>query len=352
MAILVSKSLSGTYFSATVPDVEFTVSGNGAGVIIDVDGQEIFNEKLFPVDGKIRLRDLSNLLTPYARQSLVVNMTIRIVEDSGTDDGEKVTMSAKVIYCTADFGMNNDTVNVSQFCETHFLSILLGQKTTAAGRLEFLHYLGTDTATVTANYSDGTTETFTPPKVQGNDKYTTIDVSPRRFIKEGVLLTDFTVEAGERLQEFVMDMANPDCAPVLIFENSFGCDELIYCTGTHKVAPTYDRSSTYIDGLMRNYDIKETRTFKADTGILNTAMANWFDDLFRSDNVRIVNFHDGEPSIGKEITITESKSEYSNDDDEMPRFTFSYRYAQRNQNVIDIGRAGRIFDNTFDNTFN
>ena len=35
----------------------------------------------------------------------------------------------------------------------------------------------------------------------------------------------------------------------------------------------------------------------------------------------------------------------------VPRFTFSYQYAQRNHNVFDTLRSGRIFDNTFDNTF-
>ena len=51
------------------------------------------------------------------------------------------------------------------------------------------------------------------------------------------------------------------------------------------------------------------------------------------------------------MTLTESKSEVSNLDDEIARFTFSYQYAQRIHNVIDLQRAGRIFDNTFDNTF-
>jgi hypothetical protein len=36
----------------------------------------------------------------------------------------------------------------------------------------------------------------------------------------------------------------------------------------------------------------------------------------------------------------------------MPRFTFSYQYAQRIQNVLQMDRVGRIFDNTFDHTFN
>ena len=352
MALNIQKSLSGKYFSSTIPDVEFTISGVSAGVTISCGGSQIYNETLFPVSGKIAIRELSDLVQPYARQQLVVSLVLTIRENVLTGTGGTQTMSATVIYCSADFNTTSDAVSAATFCDSHFLSILLGRKVTALGRLEFLHYLGTDTASVTAEYTDGSTATFTPPKVQGNDKYSTIDVSPSRFVKEGKTLIGYSAKAGDRTQEFVIDLEQPDCAPILIFVNSFGCEELVYCTGTHKVSPSYKRTTTYIEGKQKNYDIEETRTFKADTGVLNVAMQNWLDDLFRSEYVRVVNIYNGEPTIGKEVIVTDSKSEVSNDDGDLTRFTFSYQYAQRNQNVVDLRRAGRIFDNTFDYTFN
>ena len=68
--------------------------------------------------------------------------------------------------------------------------------------------------------------------------------------------------------------------------------------------------------------------------------------------MRVVTFKNGKPIVGKEVVITDSKSEVSNTDDNMSRFTFDYQYSQMNHNVVDLGRAGRIFDNTFDYTFN
>ena len=88
------------------------------------------------------------------------------------------------------------------------------------------------------------------------------------------------------------------------------------------------------------------------TGVLTPDMANWVDDLFRSQEIYVVNFVNGVPQIGKEVVITDSKSVISNDDDYLPSFTFSYQYAQRVHNVLQPNRSGRIFDNTFDNTFN
>ena len=55
---------------------------------------------------------------------------------------------------------------------------------------------------------------------------------------------------------------------------------------------------------------------------------------------------------GKEVVLSDSKSDRTNEDDHMPRFTFSYQYAQRIHNVLQMDRVGRIFDNTFDHTFN
>ena len=230
--------------------------------------------------------------------------------------------------------------------------MLDGEKQTALNRLEYLHYIGTDSASVVAEYDDGTTKTFKLSPVGGNGRYTTIDVTPSKFVSDtDSCLLGFWVQAGQRKFRFSIDLDEPDCAPILVFENSFGCDELLYCTGTHTVAPTYKRSQSYIGKFNRNYEIAETRTFKADTGFLTFAMANWADELFRSKSIHVVNFKDGHPNVGKEVIVTDSKSEYNNNDETMPRFTFSYQYAQRNHNVFDTLRSGRIFDNTFDNTF-
>jgi hypothetical protein len=180
-------------------------------------------------------------------------------------------------------------------------------------------------------------------------------VSPDNFVTSGKELVAYTVIAGSRRQRFEMDFSEPDCAPILEFYNSFGVWEYMYCTGKHQVGSDFKRSQARVGGKLRNYKIEETRTFKADTGFLNTAMANWAEDLFRSDEVYVVNVVNGsvqDANGGKEVVLSDSKSDRTNEDDHMPRFTFSYQYAQRIQNVLQMDRVGRIFDNTFDHTFN
>lgn len=136
----------------------------------------------------------------------------------------------------------------------------------------------------------------------------------------------------------IIDSEERDVAPTLLFTNSFGCQELIYCTGKHEVDPQYTRDAAYMGGIRVNYRITEQRTFNADTGYLGTDMANWADDLFRSDEVYLVNFIGGVAKVGKRVTLSDSKSKRDNLRDSVPRFTFSYTYAQRQHNVLDLQR--------------
>lgn len=348
------SNFSGTYFTSAVPDVTVPVSGSAANALITmtVDGVSIYSEILWPVHGLVTLTELGSLLEQWAQKRLVISLKVNAQLKNGNGDniGSPVSATATVLFSRADVG-----VSAQEFYTGYFLSILMGTKVTAHGRLEYLHYYGSDPASVLAEYDDGTRQIFTALKSGGSSVYTQLGVSPDYYEQEGKTLVAYTVTAGTRRQRFEMDPAEPDCAPILEFYNSFGVWELLYCTGTHAVAPDYKRSSARIGGMLRNYRIEETRTFRADTGILTTAMAGWAEDLFRSDEVYVVNVIDGEVTSrdgGKLVVITDSKSERNNEFDCMPRFTFSYQYAQRIHNVLQLNRVGRIFDNTFDRTFN
>ncbi len=348
------SQFNGIYFTSDMPDVQIPMSGNAvkAHVTLTCGGTTVYDEVLWPSDSVVTLYDLGEMLWSLVRKSLSVQLTVsaQLQDEDDEQVGSVLTTTATILFSSADVG-----IPAQQFYTSYFLSILMGTKITAHGRLEYLWYYGNDSATVTAEYADGTTSTFNALVSGSSSVYTQLDVSPDYYEQTGKQLVAYTVRAGNRSQRFEMDLEEPDCAPILEFFNSFGVWELIYCTGTHEVTPDYKRSSTRVKGMLRNYQVDETRTFKANTGILNNAMANWAEDLFRSVEVYVVNVVQGQivgRSGGREITITESASNRSNNDDAMPRFTFSYQYAQRIHNVLQLDRVGRIFDNTFDHTFN
>lgn len=348
-----TQSLSGVYFSSNVPDIKMSTSGVRVLVAITVDSEQIYCEHLYPVGGSVTLTDLSKLFTPYARQKLIVDVRISVQElDSSDAVLSSASLECQIAYCAAELISGNDHITAEAWFKGNYLTLLRNCKFTGEGRLEFLHYIGTDTASCKAYYSDGTFEVFANlPPVGGNDRFTTINCSVDAFFKKDKAPLFYDIMAGERSFRFYVEpKGNP--SPALLFVNSFGVEELLYCRGVHKVSPSFKRDSTYIEGKLKNYNIVETRKFEADTGYLSTEMAAWADDLFRSDEVRLVTFHNGAPIVGKEVVITDSKSEVSNEDDNMSKFTFTYQYAQRNHNIVEYAKEGRIFDHTFDNTFN
>ena len=340
--------MSASYFLWDVPDIEFCITdGERAYLTVsDADGR-IYAEYLYPVDGLVSLHEVPSLLLDSTERLLRAVFTVIIREMQGLTVIAEETLSFTAIYANVETG-----VTPGEFESGYFLSTFMGVRRTCIGRLEYLHYLGTDTASVECHYSDGTQRSFAAEVTTGSSTYTQIDVSPHRYGLAGRKLVWYTVTAGERTQEYRIDDWHADAAPILLFRNSFGVDELAYCTGKHQVAPEYTRSSSTACGMFRHYDIEEKRWFNADTGVLTSAEAAWFDDVFRSKEVYVCNFIRSYVVRGKEISITESNSENDNADTSMPRFTFKYRYAQRMQNVLQLNRTGRIFDNTFDSTFN
>lgn len=341
-------NLSSSYFHAMLPAVQIITSAKRVMVTVKLGDSSIYEEELYAAGERVWLYDLGQLVEVWLIDTLVGTLTIKAEELDGTGaaTGVSAVTSCEVVYGSVDMD-----VTCQEFCDSHFLTMLSSEKRTARGRLEYLHYIGSGAGNVDCWYSNGSRASFATTTVSGNGKFTTIDVSPDRFAKPGCELVKYIVTVGARKQEFVMDLQRPDCAPVLLFTNSFGCQELMYCIGKHEVKPEYVRQAAYVMARKRNYRIVEERKFYADTGTLTVGEMNWVDELFRSKEVYVVNFVGGNPRVGREVLLLDSKSEFSNEDDALNRASFSYTYAQRCHNVYDTQRAGRIFDNTFDNTF-
>lgn len=343
MAVTVIKDVSDYNFSSDLQKLQFTTTKSSVKFTLECGSETILSETYVPdVTGLVTILQLNELVEPYLSANLIDSFSYVI------DDGDTpISKTFNVQLCTAESPLSAKT-----FDENYFLTTLIGVKETSIGRKEVLHLIITTATLVslTAKYFDSsyniTSATSSIAALSDLNKVLSVDVSPALFKVDGKKLLEYTITAGLRQMRFkVVDVL--DAAPNLLFTNSFGCQETIYCTGTHTLAPEYTRSATRSGGMFRNYYIEETRVFKANTGPLTPDMAIWAHDLFRSKEIYIL---DGDKA-GKEIAITESKDEQTNDLDNMPAYTFSYRYAQTNHNILQLPRAGRIFDNTFDNTF-
>ena len=358
------SSFQSLEFSATLPDVRFKVSRTRARVTVTASkgstAYEAFSEALYPgEDGSITLSDLDALVEPFVRKYVLFGLSVLIAEEyatgSGNDEAVEVTdtrtLSTQVVCCRAN--VLNTSANA--FCQFHFLTLMEGTRRTAMGWREFLCFIGSGTATCTARYDDGATVTLGVPVLTSSGDFTMLETSPQGFASSGRRLLGYEIAAGSRRQAYEVDYGlDSDIAPALLFVNSFGVQETAYCTGEHRQASSFDRRQARIGRLKETYGLEEKEIFKADTGILSFPMANWWREVLRSRDVRLLRVYDGVVTLEQSVpvVITSEKAELSNAPDHLPRLTFEYEYADRNHNVFDMRAEGRIFDDTFDYTFN
>lgn len=345
---------SSPLFTSALDTFSFQVSGDSATVTVTCAGEEVLQETYYPMSGNITISDLGTLIADYVRPTVKSTFSISITEHTGESDTD-TWQSGDIIayYSTADIDMDA-MVFLNQF----FLTLLDGKKLTKPGRREYLHASGdnVEKAEVTARFFDeGKLVSVEAPEdctiLTSVNGIITMDVSPGHYedLHSGNLFA-YTVRMGKRIQEYQIDFNSGASEPAILFSNAFGCQEIFYCTGKQEVTKEFERKSAVINNRKVNYSIKGTRTYKADTGMLPPGMVDFIDDLLGSDELYL--FRNG--MRDREIVVTDSKMEYSNEDDGTFEFTLSYQYSQKIQNIIykDGNAAGKIFDSPFGKMFN
>jgi len=315
---------------------------------------EVLNEVYYPdKSSTVTIYHPGDLCEPYARQYGSVTAAASVYDI--TADGVQ-TAALDVDLGTVLFGNVDPQTDASTFCEHHFLTILMGPKTTALGRKECLSAYDAGDLTVTAYIKKGgdiTSVSGSLSPINTTGKVNDYNVSPDNIrevlqMSDGQQLLQYSCQAGVRRQTYDMVMEKVPPAPSLAFLNSFGCWEYIHCTGTHKKSSKFTYSTAVVGDKTRNYDIREQRQLTANTGSLNYAMAEWADELFRSQQVYLCTGG----KMGKEVVVSDVKDEVTNEDDNMPSYEFTWMYAQKLHNVIDTEtKRLRVFDGTFDYTF-
>lgn len=324
-------------FSSALDEIIFTTSAEPANFCLKMGDTVILDENYVPDStGRVVIYDLQKLIEPYLLSNLIESFTYTISDGDDT----QISRTFTVQFCTAESSLSART-----FMDSYFLTTLMGEKITASGRKEFLHLVTSEVCTVLADctyWADGilSVSTVSVKEVSELNKVVTVEVSPSVFEVLDKQLVKYEIKAGQRTQLYKVDDTCFDVAPSLLFTNSFGCQETFYCTGTQELEPQFARSASIVGGMYRNCFIEENRIFSANTGVLNIPMSMWADDLFRSREIYLL--IDNLPD--KQITIMESDSKRSNDYEVMYVYTFKYRYAQRNHNILHLPKAGRVFD--------
>lgn len=179
---------------------------------------------------------------------------------------------------------------------------------------------------------------------------TTIDVSSQKFLNPTLgQLVNYVVRAGNRAFSFEVDETLPTAEHSVLFKNAFDCWETMYLTGTSETNYDIKRYLAYIDGRYRAYDMDDVEIFKTDSGVLPDNMLAIGKDLARSRNVWLMDKL-GNPD--DEIVLTDCNIKYTDDDDALPSFEYTYRRSSLISAFCRTVRPPKLFDSTFDQTFN
>lgn len=206
-------------------------------------------------------------------------------------------------------------------------------------------------------------EEITDGDPEGMFRLIVVDVSPYLFLRYQDNLLGYIVQGEKRVINYTIENERSTPNPIIMFMNSFGVPELCYCHGTKESEPKYERDAAVINGIYRNFRIKETRFFNADSGVLHEGEVEWFLELMRSEEVYECRMTAEGYDRWKEIAITDSKCEYTNEDDNLPRYMLTYRISQKQQNydmnnifgnpsdLPDMSNFPLIFTNQFAENF-
>lgn len=340
------------YFTCGIPDMVVTTDRESVGISVLVTptggtGSVIYCETVYAVGGQVVLSALASLLRPYVEDCLLADVSIGVYAELW--EGRPVVRNFSVRHATVDV-----LAPATEFLQGNFLTLARGMRVTALHRTEMLHYVGTDAVEVTATYDNLQTRTFQlETEMDATTGIKSVDVSPSRFADENIgLLVAFEVVAGNRRQRFAVLTEGRTPLPCISFSNAFGVFEFVYCTGNIANNSEYSHQQALINGRRVSCGVEEKTEFVADSGDIPYESVDLWKDMLRSRESFVADnwVHPQHTRLSR-IVITEAKPSYTNDDAEMPRFSFKYMLSGK-YTICDFRHHGRIFDDSFDSTFN
>ncbi len=290
-------------------------------------------------DGKVTIYALDQLLETYI-SDIYIDISIFA---NGVGFGP-ATIS--VFACSASVAERAQT-----FVTDFFLTSMMGERNTFMGRYEILTAFCPEEEEVKAictyRLPDGSVETIEQSMTSLNG-WANLNASSDQFYRADAQLVGYVVACGKRKQRYRVLAYAPEADPVFIFRNSFRAWETLYFTGLKEVQPSYTRSHATIAGRFVNYRIEEEMVYKANTGPLRQGMEMVAFDLARSKDVFLL---DADGNASDEITITDCDLKFNNEDKQIPDLSFTYRLSDRRNARIAVVRPPKIFDKTFDETY-
>lgn len=340
------SAISGTtVFLANIPNIRL---GESESMDVAVSAGEVlcFDETIYcEADGFCWLRDVMDLLRPYLSAGMT-EVEIMVDQDA---------YYVNVFYCLAY--IDNLVGSVGDWLESHFLTTSESKMTTISSR-ERLSFYTTENfhASYRALYlmADGTQSSVSgnfvsDHRISTQDDITCLDVSPSVIEEEtGVIgtLLGYYITVEGRSMRFLLD-PSVDASQVsrFVYLNAFGVTENLSIVGTLESPRQIEYTSVYLTGLRRTLAPQLHIPYKLTTALLTADEVTSLTEMLSSGSVWF-----GDTPSDKSLVNYSGDLTFvpTSEPGKAARAEFSFSYAFRNRRGLD----SRIFDDTFDQTYN
>lgn len=338
MEIEVYPYISGIMPLSALKTVSFMeVYTNTLRVTVSLNGVTVLSETYY--------RDSSHRVILYDLDRLLIDHNLagsRLYDLVITAGGQ--SFSASVFYCRCLI-----EGNVDSFLRKRFLTSSAERKRIYPGNAEYLSFYNPDNEEffVELRYFNGSVFTVWDELSPVNG-FQTLNLNPDRWKRDDARLIGFDVHCGERHRSYVVDLNEPEADPAVVYNNCFGMRETFYFRGIKETVPSVTRSTAIVGGDVELYNIDKVITHKVNTGFLRQADLEAALDMAESDDVRLL-LDNG--ASGARIIFTDSDLKYQNALNSIRDLSFTYRLARRTELARSAPEKVRIFDNSFDNSY-
>lgn len=333
------SDISSAYLLVSELDiVVFSASSSLELVVADANGSTVISCSYVPVDGVVKVYDLDRLLSPLI-DGVMADFTFTV---GGSSQTLHIIQSRTRVSMPA-----ND------FLDSHFLSSVISGRDTTINRKEMVTLLSTTEAvnvTAACVYANGgmcVLQSVQLASALAAGQVHEVDCSPSLLVNDALgELVQYTINAGQRVMTFRVSPTQTHRLAMLM-RNDFGAWEPCYFVGMTEVSPEISREFVQIGGVSRPQSIDEQENFKSYTGPLRPGEVQLFRSLARSAD--IVLLENGAGTDG--VVISGQDIKYTDEDGHLPSMTFTWHRASR-LSLMKVPVIPRLFDDTFDDTFN
>lgn len=333
MALSINTQIDAIYFSASLPEeINITVANENASVKVElyIDNTKEFETTLFAYGYYVKFCDIRTLIEDSIRASNNANADcyIKVIEGSSN-----VTSNHFQVVMSQFDGIGTPAT----YLLSHFLTTRSAYRISRTGKqtLSWFSYQGeTITAKVNKiieNTATGITRTQevnqTAPtaSTDGVLSYTFTVEDMESGLNTNDVLKGFTIQRGSRLMDFYITDETPEMT--MLFLNAFNVPEYAEFYAKTNEKQKVERTEAICQRQHLYYDHILEQTNEVETSLLTFEEAEWLKQFCYS---RYVALKVG-TNTNKEVLITDSTSEISDDKNAKNRLKFTWKFAKDTQ---------------------